>query len=83
MRFDPSPALVEPTFQRCFLGLEALRAGFIAGCSPFLFFDGCHFKGRYGGALLIYVGIDAEGGIFPVVVAVVDIEGKESWRFFY
>ncbi|KAL0295101.1 UNVERIFIED_CONTAM: hypothetical protein Sangu_3204600, partial [Sesamum angustifolium] len=32
-----------PVFKRFFLGLSALRDGFLEGCSPFLF-DGCHLK---------------------------------------
>ncbi|KAL0411649.1 UNVERIFIED_CONTAM: hypothetical protein Slati_3754600 [Sesamum latifolium] len=38
-----------PVFKRFFLGLSALRDGFLEGCSPFLGFDGCHSKGPFEG----------------------------------
>ena len=71
-----------PLFQSFFCGLEGLRRGFLNGCSPFLFFDGCHLRGRYGGVLLSAVSTDANCGIFPVAWAVVESECKESWGFF-
>ena len=71
-----------PLFKRLFMGLEGLRRGFLSGCAPFLFFDGCHLKGRYGGVLLSAVGTDANCGLYPIAVAVVESECKESWGFF-
>ena len=54
------------------MGLDALKRGFLNGCAPFLFFDGCHLRGKYGGYLLSAVGTDADFGIFPVAVAIVE-----------
>ena len=71
-----------PLFKRFFCGLEGLRRGFLSGCSPFLFFDGCHLRGRYGGVLLSAVATDANYGIFPVAWAIVESECKDSWGFF-
>ena len=68
--------------KRLFLGLDALKRGFLAGCAPFIFFDGCHLRGKYAGCLLSAVGTDADTGIFPIAVAIVDSENKESWGFF-
>lgn len=77
------PAIEKPPhFQRFFCGLEGLKRGFLNGCSPFLFFDGCHLRGRYGGHLLSAVSTDADCGIFPVAWAIVESECKESWGFF-
>lgn len=71
-----------PMFQRFFCGLDGLRRGFLNGCSPFLFFDGCHLRGPYGGHLLSAVGTDADYGIYPVAWAIVESECKDSWGFF-
>ncbi|KAL0324834.1 UNVERIFIED_CONTAM: hypothetical protein Sradi_5052700 [Sesamum radiatum] len=49
-------------FKRFFLGLSALRDGFLEGCSPFLGFDWCHLKGPFGGVLLAAIGLDGNNG---------------------
>ncbi|KAL0442115.1 UNVERIFIED_CONTAM: hypothetical protein Sradi_0150400 [Sesamum radiatum] len=72
-----------PIFKRFFLGLSALRDGFLEGCSPFLGFDGCHLKGPFGGVLLAAIGLDGNNGLFPVAFAVVESKCKESWTFFF
>ncbi|KAL0440871.1 UNVERIFIED_CONTAM: hypothetical protein Sradi_0026000 [Sesamum radiatum] len=72
-----------PIFKRFFLGLSALRDGFLEGCSPFLGFDGCHLKGPFVGVLLAAIGLDGNNGLFPVAFAVVESECKESWIFFF
>ena len=36
----------------------ACKSGFLAGCRPLIFIDGCHIKTRYKGQLLTAVGID-------------------------
>ena len=71
-----------PLFKRVFLGMDALKRGFLAGCAPFIFFDGCHLRGKYSGYLLSAVGQDPDFGIFPLAMAVVESENKESWGFF-
>ncbi|XP_059633238.1 uncharacterized protein LOC132276012 [Cornus florida] len=43
---------------------------------------GCHLKTPYGGVLLSAIALDGNNGLFPLVVAVVENEGKESWKFF-
>jgi len=67
-----------PEFKAFFYGLAGLKRGFLSGCSPFIFFDGCHLKGRYGGVLLSAVGTDANCGIYPLAWAIVENECKES-----
>ncbi|KAL7264275.1 hypothetical protein ACSBR1_002268 [Camellia fascicularis] len=37
-----------PLFQRIFISFDAMKAGFINGCRPFIGVDGCHLKGPYG-----------------------------------
>ncbi|KAL0333133.1 UNVERIFIED_CONTAM: hypothetical protein Scaly_2214800 [Sesamum calycinum] len=80
---ETEPIHSTPIFKRFFLGLSALRDGFLEGCSPFLGFDGCHLKGPFGGVLLAAIGLDGNNGLFPVAFAVVESECKESWTFFF
>lgn len=44
--------------------------------------DGCHLKGPYGGILLSAVGRDPNEEYFPIAFAVVEVENKDSWRWF-
>ncbi|KAL0400138.1 UNVERIFIED_CONTAM: hypothetical protein Sradi_2357100 [Sesamum radiatum] len=74
---------VAPSFKKFFLGLLALRDGFMAGCNPFIGFDGCHLKGPFGGVLLAAIGLDGNNGLFPIAFAIAETECKESWMFFF
>ncbi|KAK3031703.1 hypothetical protein RJ639_035289 [Escallonia herrerae] len=56
--------------------------GFWAGCRPFIGLDGCHLKGLYGGQLLSVVARDRNDNKFPVAVAVVEAEIRDSWSWF-
>ncbi|KAL0373872.1 UNVERIFIED_CONTAM: hypothetical protein Sradi_3302900 [Sesamum radiatum] len=60
------------TFKRIFIGLDALKHGFLHGCNPFLGLDGCHLKGPYGGVLLAAIDLDGNNGLFPMAYAVVE-----------
>jgi hypothetical protein len=44
--------------------------------------DGCFLKGRYGGQLLVAVGRDSNDNIYPIAMAVVEAEMKDSWSWF-
>ncbi|XP_019427184.1 PREDICTED: uncharacterized protein LOC109335506 [Lupinus angustifolius] len=52
------------------------------GCRPWFGIDGCHLIGPYGGILLVVVALDGNKGIFPIAIIVVEVECKDSWRFF-
>jgi hypothetical protein len=69
-------------FKRCFVSLDACKRGFLQGCRPVIFLDGCHIKTRYRGQILTAVGIDPNDCIFPVAFAVVEVEDTETWRWF-
>ncbi|KAM0917767.1 hypothetical protein ACQ4PT_009211 [Festuca glaucescens] len=69
-------------FKKCYVRLDACKRGFLDGCRPVLFLDGCHIKTRYRGQLLTAVGIDPNDCIFPVAFAVVEVEDIEAWRWF-
>uniref|UniRef100_A0A0V0GKM5 Putative ovule protein n=1 Tax=Solanum chacoense TaxID=4108 RepID=A0A0V0GKM5_SOLCH len=45
--------------------------------------DGCHLKGHQKGSqLLTAVGIDGNDNIYPIALAVVEGELKETWSWF-
>ncbi|XP_059626164.1 uncharacterized protein LOC132269126 [Cornus florida] len=70
------------TFQRIFICYAAVKKGFRYGCRPFLGVDGCFLKGAYGGHLLSVVAYDGNDQMFPVAIAVVETETKDSWSWF-
>ncbi|XP_020699115.1 uncharacterized protein LOC110111540 [Dendrobium catenatum] len=51
-------------------------------CRPVLSMDGTFLLGKYRGTLLAAVGIDGNGGLFPLAFAVVESESNESWIWF-
>lgn len=61
---------------------DANRRGFFEGCRQFIGVDGCHLKGLYKGVLLSAVSVDANYGIYPLAMCVVDNENTESWTYF-
>lgn len=69
-------------FQTMYFSLDACKRGFLEGCRPLLFFDGCHLKTRHGGVMLTAIGIDPNDCVFPIAMAVVDGENKNSWKWF-
>ncbi|XP_020262206.1 uncharacterized protein LOC109838151 [Asparagus officinalis] len=52
-------------------------------CRPLLSIDGTHLYGKYKGVLLVATGVDADGGLFPLAFAVVDVENTENWAWFF
>ncbi|GAV91452.1 SWIM domain-containing protein/MULE domain-containing protein, partial [Cephalotus follicularis] len=52
------------------------------GCRPFIGLDGCHLKGPFGGVFLGAIYIDTNKRLFPLAFAIVEVDGKDSWRFF-
>ncbi|XP_025652161.1 uncharacterized protein [Arachis hypogaea] len=47
-------------------------------CKPFIFVDGMHLYGKYGGVLLIAVAQDDNINILPVAFAIVESRTTES-----
>ncbi|XP_030923503.1 uncharacterized protein LOC115950449 [Quercus lobata] len=70
----------QPKFKRMYVRFNAI--GILGGCKPFIGLDGCHIKHRFGGQILSAIAKDANDNIFPVVMAVVEQENKESWIWF-
>ena len=61
---------------------DACKRGFLAGCRPIIFLDGCHIKTRYKGQLLTAVSIDPNDCIFPIAFGYVEVESTSSWEWF-
>jgi len=71
-----------PRFGCFYMCLAGCKAGFLAGCRPFIGVDGCHLKTTYSGQLLVTVGRDPNNQYYPLAFAVVENECKETWMWF-
>ncbi|XP_012844341.1 PREDICTED: uncharacterized protein LOC105964362 [Erythranthe guttata] len=71
-----------PIFERMYFSLPPMRLGFLAGCRPLIGLDGCFLKAPHGGQLLCAVGRDGNDNLFPISLAVVPVENRESWTWF-
>ncbi|XP_073015717.1 uncharacterized protein [Primulina eburnea] len=71
-----------PKFQRMYFSLQALKSGFLAGCRPVIGLDGCFLKTNYGGQLLVAIGRDGNENVFPISMAVMQVENFDNWRWF-
>ena len=71
----------EQIFKFLFWAFKQSIDGF-KSCRPVISIDGTHLYGLYDIKLLIAVGIDANGNIFPLAYALVARESFESWSWF-
>ena len=69
-------------FSTCYFSLDACKRGFLKGCRPVICLDGTHIKNKYGGQLLTTGAIDGNDGVFPIAMAVVEVECYSSWKWF-
>ena len=69
-------------FSTCYFSLDACKRGFLKGCRPVICLDGTHLKNKDGGQLLTAVAIDGNDSIFPIAMAVVEVECYSSWKWF-
>lgn len=65
-----------------FVMFSAQQDGFIQGCRPVIGLDACHLKGKFGGHLMHAVGRDANNQMYPLAIACVESECKDSWSWF-
>lgn len=75
-------ACADNRFQRLFVSFYASIYGFLNGCLPVLGLGGFQLKNKYLGTLLSATSFDADGGLFPLAFAVVDMENDENWIWF-
>ncbi|CAK8574527.1 unnamed protein product [Lathyrus sativus] len=69
-------------FQRLFVSFYASIHGFVNGCLPVVALGGIQLKSKYLSTFLSATSFDADGGLFPLAFAVVDVENDESWTWF-
>lgn len=69
-------------FGTLYMSLDACKRGFLKGCRPLIYLDGCHIKTKFDGQILTAVGIDPNDCIYPIALAVVETESLSSWRWF-
>ena len=72
----------QPKFKRIYVRFNAQKVGFLSECKSFIGLDGCHIKHRFGGQILSATTKDANDNIFPVAMAIVEKENRESWIWF-
>ncbi|XP_073362798.1 uncharacterized protein [Aegilops tauschii subsp. strangulata] len=77
-----NPKESAPVFQRLYVCFHACKRGFIEGCRKVVGLDGCFFKGAQSGELLCALGRDANGQMYPIAWAAVEVENKDSWFWF-
>ncbi|XP_074315717.1 uncharacterized protein LOC141651926 [Silene latifolia] len=70
-------------FKSIFISFQAQFVGLIRGCRSLIGVDGAHLKGNHGGVLLSAVALDGNNEMFPVAIAVVEAENKDSWCSFF
>ena len=64
------------------MSLDACKRGFLSACRPIICLDGCHIKTKFGGQLLTAVGMDPNDCIYPIAIAVVEVESLATWKWF-
>ncbi|KAM0835599.1 hypothetical protein ACQ4PT_062837 [Festuca glaucescens] len=74
--------LKDGCFSSLYMSLDACKRGFMSGFRPLICVDGCHIKTKYGGQLLTAVGVDPNDCIFPIAMAVVEVEDTQTWKWF-
>ena len=72
--------LLDGHFNNLYFALDACKRGFLSGCRPIICLDGCHIKTKFGGQLLTAVGVDPNDCIFPIAMAVVEVESLSTWK---
>lgn len=74
--------LVDSRFSTCYMSIDACKRGFLSACRPIICLDGCFIKTKHGGQLLTAVGMDPNDCIFPIAMAVVEVESLVTWQWF-
>ena len=72
----------QPKFKRMYVRFNARKVGVLSGCMSFIGLDSCYIKHRFGGQILSTTTKDANDNIFPIAMAVVKQEIRESWIWF-
>ena len=79
IKVHPNSLPNQPVFGGFFLSYSAQVTGFKDACRLFIGLDGGFMKTEVGGVLLSATSRDANNQMFPLAVAVVTKESKQSW----
>ena len=79
---DPASTEHKQHLATLYWSYDACKRGFLAGCRPLIFIDGCHIKTRYKGQLLTAVGIDPNDCIYPIAFGLVEVECTSASQWF-
>ncbi|XP_023738373.1 uncharacterized protein LOC111886376 [Lactuca sativa] len=69
-------------FSKMYVCFKGVKDGWIATCRRVIGVDGCFIKGICRGQLLEAMGRDENNHIFPIAWAMVEVENKETWKWF-
>jgi len=67
---------------RFYMCLNDVKQGFLQACRPIIGLDSCFLKTPFGGILLVAMGQDPNDQYYPLTVAIVESENKDSWKWF-
>jgi len=62
---------------------NAWKEGSLGGHRKLIGVDGTNLKGVYKRVLLTAIEMDAENHYFSLAYAIVDVENKENWSYFF
>lgn len=77
IRYDPD-INVPANFHRFVFEFSTTKLGYLVGCQPFIGIDGTYIKKPYEGVLLLVVALDANNGVYPLTLGVIDVENGDN-----
>jgi hypothetical protein len=78
MKVDRPNLDLPSKFGRHYVSLAAMKKGFLEGCRPIIGVGGCFLKGPFKGQLLSAIGRDVNNNMYPIALAIVKVEVKDS-----
>ncbi|CAI9259249.1 unnamed protein product [Lactuca saligna] len=69
-------------FSKFYCCFQGVKQAWIEGCRRVIGLDGCFLKGVCKGELLCAIGRDANDKIYPIALAVVNVETKQNSKWF-
>ncbi|XP_028786662.1 uncharacterized protein LOC114742605 [Neltuma alba] len=69
-------------FERLFIAYGCSIKGFVKGCRPIIYIDGCHLSGPDKGTLLSACAFDTDNELFPLAYGIVSGETNDEWTWY-
>ncbi|XP_023762712.2 uncharacterized protein LOC111911153 [Lactuca sativa] len=69
-------------FSKMYVCFKGVKDGWIVACRRVIGVDGCFLKGICRAQLLVAMSRDANNNIFLIAWVVVEVENKETWKWF-